>query len=310
MELPLPASRNLWDAKSAVEWKVIFRSNATAAERLPSLTDLLRDMSQLTIFQDYIDTQFAASVLVHGLSALVNEYHRLKFISTSGSKHWHALVTNSRQQELDQALQHFRMVCLGLKTQCRSETILIGEVVSMLLYLSLEELQLFAGKEDKQEARRVYHSALEWIASSDSRQAISHAGQIIRAARGMPTGSLTGFLAIGVYYASLAFWSYGVVSSAKEARITECPESQPPSCGTTVFLDGDKGIEVSNFVTLNCGLPALYGPGEAVYLNDPAAIMKLAQSTLQPETSETTPALVQMLSRLMGDLGNCVHGGE
>ncbi|CAG7936751.1 unnamed protein product [Penicillium olsonii] len=310
MELPLPASRQLWEAKSAAEWKAIFHRKPAASERLPSLADLLRDMSQLTIFEDVIDTQLAASVLVHGLSALVNEYHRLKFISTSGSKHWHALVTNSRQQELDQALQHFRMVCSELKTQCRPETILIGEVVSMLLYMSLEELQLFAGREDKQEARRVYHSALEWIASSDSRQAIWHAGQIIRAARSMSPSALAGFPAIGVYYASLAFWSYSVVSKAYTGRLAGRPESQNPGTGSTVFLDGEQGGEVSKFVTLNCGLPALHGPEGAVYLVDPAAIMSLAQATLQPDSPEKTPALVQMLSQLMRDLGNCVHEGR
>ena len=305
MELPLPASRQLWDAKSAIEWKGLFRT--TAPERLPSLADLLRDMSQLTVFQDRIDTQFAASVLVHGLSALVNEYHRLKFISTSNSKHWHALVTNSRQQELDQALQHFRMVCSELHVQCRPEVILVCEVVSMLLYMSLEELQLFAGKEDKQEARRVYHSALEWIASPDSRRAVWHAGQVIRAARTMSPGSLTAFSAIGVYYASLAFWSYSVVSKANSARLTGSPNSQISNTGPTVFLDGDQGPDISKFVTLGCGLPALQGLGAAVYLVDPATTMKLVQATLQSEPSEKAPALVQMLAQLMGDLGDCVR---
>lgn len=304
MELPLPASRHLWDAKSAIEWKGLFRT--TVVERLPSLADLLRDMSQLTIYQACIDTQFAASVLVHGLSALVNEYHKMKFISTSESKHWHALVTNSRQQELDQALQHFRMVCSELHIQCSPEIVLTCEVISMLLYMSLEELQLFAGREDKQEARRVYHSALDWISSPDSRRAIWHAGQIIRAARTMPPNSLTGFSAIGVYYASLAFWSYSVVSKASTARLTGSPNLKPSNPGTTVFLDGDKGAEVSKFFTLNCGLPALHGLGGAVYLVDPASTMRLAQSTLQPEPSEKTPALVQMLAQLMGDLGHCV----
>ncbi|CAG8400546.1 unnamed protein product [Penicillium salamii] len=310
MELPLPASRQLWDAKSAVEWKDIIHAKAPPLERLPSLADLLRDMSQLTMLQDVIDTQLAASVLVHGLSALVNEYHRLKFISSGGSKHWHALVTSSRQQELDQALQHFRMVCSELKTGCRPETILIGEVVSMLLYMSLEELQLFAGREDKQEARRVYHSALEWIASSDSRQAISHAGQIIRAARSMSSGALTGFLAIGVYYASLAFWSYSVVSRANTEKLPGQSESQNSGAGTTVFLDCDRGVEVSKFVTLNCGFPALHDSGRAVYLVNPAAIMRLAEATLHSDPPKKTPALVQMLSQLMRDLGNCVDRGR
>lgn len=301
MDLPLPAARHLWEAKSAVEWKE--RYCTVAPERMPSLADLLRDMSQLSVFQDRIDTQMSALVLLHGLSALINEYHRLKFISTSNSKHWHALVTNSRQQELDQALQHFRMVCSELRVQCRPEIILVCEVFSMLLHMSLEELQLFAGKEDKQEARRVYHSALEWITSPDSRRAIWHAGQTIRAARRMAPGTITGFLAIGVYYASLAFWSYGVVSKAQNARSIESPSLSGP----TVFLDADEVPEVSKFVTLGCGLPALQIPGGPLYLADSGTTMQLVQSVLRPDVAERTPPLVQSLAQLIGDLGTALY---
>ncbi|KAJ5094980.1 hypothetical protein N7532_007271 [Penicillium argentinense] len=300
LELPLPAARHLWEAKSAVEWKELY--HAITPERVPSLADLLRDMSQLSLAQDRIGTQMAALSLLHGLAGLINEYHRLKFISSSNSKHWHALVTNSRQQELDQALQHFRMVCSELRHQCRPEIILVCEVVSMLLHMSLEELQLFAGKEDKQEARRVYHSALEWITSSDSRRAIWHAGQIVRAARQMAPGSLTGFLAIGVYYASLAFWSYGVVSKAKNVRLIGRPSSPVSALGPTVFLDAEEVPDVSKFVTLGCGLPALQSHSGPIYLADSGMTMRLVQTLLRPDSSERTPPLVQSLAQLMGDL--------
>ncbi|KAJ5698025.1 hypothetical protein N7462_000030 [Penicillium macrosclerotiorum] len=306
LELPLPSSRHLWEAKSAAEWKQLYC--VMTPERVPSLADLLRDMSQLSVFQDRIDTQLAAFVLIHGLSALINEYHRLKFISTSNSKHWHALVTNSRQQELDQALQHFRMVCSELHVPCRPEIVLVCEVVSMLLHMSLEELQLFAGKEDKHEARRVYHSALEWITSPDSRRAVWHAGQTIRAARQMAPGSLTGFLAIGVYNASLAFWSYGVVSRAKNARLTGSPDS-PSSQGPTVFLDAEEVADVSKFVTLGCGVPALQSLSGPVFIADPGPTMQLVQRILRPDASESIPPLVQSLAQLMGDLGHCVQTG-
>ena len=86
---------------------------------------------------------------------------------------------------------------------------------SIFLYASLEELQLFASKEDKNEIRRVYHSTIEWINSIDSRRAILHAGQDVRAAKAISGAQLRGFLGIAVYHASLAFWSYSVVSKAK-----------------------------------------------------------------------------------------------
>jgi hypothetical protein len=307
LELPLPAARPLWEAKTAAEWKELFC--VITPERMPSLADLLRDMSQLSTFQDRIDAQLSAFVLLHGLSALINEYHRLKFISTSNSKHWHALVTNSRQQELDQALQYFRMVCSELRVQCRPEIVLVCEVVSMLLHMSLEELQLFAGKEDKQEARRVYHSALEWIASPDSRRAVWHAGQTIRAARKMAPNSLTGFLAIGVYYAGLALWSYAVVSKAKNTRLTGSPASSITSQGPTVFLDAEETPEVTKFVTLSCGVPAIQGPGGPIALADTSTTMQMVQRVLRPDPSERTPPLVQSLAQLIGDLGHCVPAG-
>ncbi|KAJ5736448.1 uncharacterized protein N7483_001573 [Penicillium malachiteum] len=304
LELPLPSARSLWEAKTAKEWKQLY--GVMTPERVPSLSDLLRDMSQLSLLQDRIDTQFSTLALLNGLSALINEYHRLKFISTN-SKHWHALVTSSRQQELDQALQHFRMVCSELHIPPRPEIVLVCEAVSMLLHMSLEELQLFAGKEDKQEARRVYNSALEWISSTDSRRAIWHAGQIIRAARRMAPGSLTGFLAIGVFYASLAFWSYGVVSRAKSTRLTGSPASQSSVQGPIVLLDGEEVAEVSKFVTLGCGRPALEGPNGPVFLSDTSLTMQVAQRALHADTSDSTPPLSQSLSQLMADLAHCVR---
>ncbi|CAL5874205.1 uncharacterized protein PFLUO_LOCUS8493 [Penicillium psychrofluorescens] len=309
LELPLPAKRQLWEAKSAAEWKRLYHQSMTT-ERVPSFADLLRDMSQLFVFQDRIDTQLTALVLLHGMSAMINEYHRLRFISTGDSKHWHALVTNSRQQELDQAIQHFRMVCSELCVQSRPEIVLVCEVVSMLLHMSLEELQLFAGKEDKQEARRVYNSALEWITSPDSRRAVWHAGQTIRAAREMAPGSLTGFLAIGVYYASLAFWSYSVVSKAKNVQLLGSPAAHLFSRGPTVFLDGEEVADVSKFVTLGCGLPALQSPGGPAFLADPATVMQVVQDLLRGQMpNETIPPLVQSLAQLMGDLGHCAREG-
>ncbi|KAJ5609990.1 hypothetical protein N7510_006709 [Penicillium lagena] len=309
LELPLPAKRQLWEAKSATEWKGLCLESMTT-ERVPSLADLLRDMSQLSVFQDRIDTQLTALVLLHGMSAMINEYHRLRFISTGDSKHWHALVTNSRQQELDRALQHFRIVCSELCVQSRPEIVLVCEVVSMLLHMSLEELQLFAGKEDKQEARRVYHSALEWITSPDSRRAVWHAGQTIRAAREMAPGSLTGFLAIGVYYASLAFWSYSVVSKAKNVQLLGSPAAHLASRGPAVFLDGEEAANVSKFVTLGCGLPALQSPSGPAFLEEPAAVMQVVQGVLRGQMpNDTIPPLVQSLAQLMGDLGHCARGG-
>lgn len=354
LELPLPMIRALWEAKSATEWRDIYIATSApglAPERLPSLVDTLRDMSA---YQARIDHQLSASVILHGLSALVNEYHRLKFIAQGSSKHWNALVINSRQQELEQVLQHFRMISVDTDSIAMSspssshEISLLHEVISMFLFMSLEDLQLFAGKEDRNEARRVYDSALEWIGSVDSRKAIWHAGQAIRAARAMSMakeGSLTRFLAISVFYASLAFWSYGVVSRARRSKIsTTSADTAGAITSTTttnsastvlspnsglgsstsasgseplVFLDGEETADVHRFISLARGCPALRGfnPSDGPALvSDPGKVMDVAQRLLRGDASaqtpyEALPPLVQGLCQLMHGLGSAAGRG-
>ncbi|KAI9037564.1 putative C6 and C2H2 transcription factor RegA-like [Aspergillus affinis] len=310
LELPFPAVRALWDAKSADAWRDIYLRTGAGPSRLPSLVDTLHDMSELSAFRGYIDLHLSTLVLLHGLSALINEYHRLKFISKGNSKHWNALVINSRQQELSQILSHFRMLYHEFAEIPSPQILLIYEMISMFLYMSLEELQLFAGKEDKKEARRVYQSALEWINSLDSRRALWHAGQVLRAAKTMPSGSLTGFFAVGVYYASLAFWSYSVVYKAKNAKkpAGSPPEGHYGGRWPTVFLDGSDSTDVQKFISLGCGCPALQGPQDPVLVSDPSQTMALARGVLRAEAShDALPPLVQSLCQLMGDLGNAAR---
>ncbi|KAL2867216.1 putative C6 and C2H2 transcription factor RegA-like [Aspergillus lucknowensis] len=314
LELPFPMIRSLWEAKTAVEWRDIYLATATPGpERLPSLVDALRDMSR---WKGRIDYQLSGCVLLHGLSALVAEYHRLKFISQGNSKHWNALVINSRQQELSQVLEHFRMLCCEWANMPSPEISLVYEVISMFLFMSLEELQLFAGKEDKKEARRVYHSALEWIHSADSRRAVWHAGQVIRAAKAMPSGSLTGFLAVGVYYASLAFWSYSVVSKARDSKMAAAASMTPSSDATSslrdrhpmVFLDGEETADVHRFISLSRGCPALQGLNGPAVVGDPGRVMDVAQGLLRADAPyDALPPLVQGLCQLMHDLGNAAQ---
>jgi hypothetical protein len=312
LELPLPAPRSLWEAKSAKDWKEAYLASGLSSRgRTPSLVDTLQDMSQLSAFQSRIDLQLSTLALIHGLCTLISEYHRHKFITKGHSKHWSALVISSRHQELSQALQHLRMLCFEMSSALGPAIVLVFELISMFLHMSLEELQLFAGKEDKNEARRVYQSALEWISSVDSRRAIWHAGQVIRAAKVMPPGSLTGFFALGVYYASLAFWSYSVVSKAKDSQtVVGSPPSDPHFRGSwpTVYLDGEETTDVQRFISLGCGCPALQAPNGAAVIADPGPIMDAIQARLRGDAHhDNLPPLVQGLCQLMCDLGNAAR---
>ncbi|KAL1965790.1 hypothetical protein VTN77DRAFT_5111 [Rasamsonia byssochlamydoides] len=325
LQLPLPARRELWEAKTAEEWKNFYLSCSTTTigpgtdpDRFPSLSDTLRDMSQLTAFERLIDHQLAGLLSLHGISALITEYHRIKSISRGQSKHWHALMIQSRHQELYQALQHFRMICCG--REAAPEILLIQEMMAMLLHMSLEDLQLFAGKEDKKAARGAYSDAVEWIKSTDSRRAVWHAGQAVRVASECSPGlSLSGFYAIVIYYASLAFWSYGVISSRVKDTGTNLHDRRDPSYPTgpappapTILLNEEPHkatTDVQMFIELGRGSPALKTGGTAAaFLDDPSAtidfVRELLRSSFRDDDEAALPPLVQSLCQLMRDLGN------
>lgn len=323
LQLPLPARRQLWEASTADEWKRVYFPCTAAAgpdpDRLPSLSDTLRDMSQLANFQGWIDSQLAGLLSLHGISALITEYHRIKSISRGSSRHWNALIIQSRQQELSQALQHFRMLC---SEWAAPDILLIQEMMAMLLHMSLEDLQLFAGKEDKKSARRAYCDALEWIKSTDSRRAVWHAGQAVRVVSENHNRRLllSGFYAIVIYYASLAFWSYGVISSQAKSDLTgmrtspnvlheACAEGSAPP---TVSLNESETIDVQMFIEFGRGSPALKtAEGTAAFLDDPSAttgfVREVLQSNYQSEKDAGLPQLVQSLCQLMQDLGNAAE---
>ena len=83
----------------------------------------------------------------------------------------------------------------------------------------------------------------------------------------MPSGSLSGFLAVVVYYAGLAFWCYNVVSRAKERKMGNASGSlqalrshrTAQSTSPIVYLDEVETVDVQRFIVLGRGFPALTG---------------------------------------------------
>lgn len=321
LELPFPAIRKLWEARTATEWREIYLSEITSASHLPCLSDALQDMSQLTTFQERIDLQFSSLIVSHALSALISEYHRMKSISRGNtSRHWQALLIHSRHQELYEALQHFSMMSLEWRIPPTPLVILVQEVTSMFLHMSLEDLQLFAGKEDRKAARRIYYNALEWINSPDSRRAVYHAGQALQASTKLPTATFGGFPAIAVYYASLTLWSYGIVSRAKETGKTTTatatainPHDTTYSFNPTtpiIYLNEPKTIDVESFIAFGRGIPALKGGPQdpPIFLDNPSAIMHIGHEILRSNRQDDElPPLVQSLCQLMHELGKAAQ---
>lgn len=302
MRAPLPGAWGLWTAKDALHWKRLMLSRGiSTALRVPCLREVLQDISQLGSFRAYICPLFSSLIVLHGLWSMIWEHRQLSDLK-AGSKYWSDLVLSSRRAEICSALQHFHMDSAGWG-KLAPEVLIVEELMSMHLYMSIEELQLYAGKGNKEDAKKVYFSALQWIGSPDSRQAVWHAGQIIRAARSFRSKMLNDFYAFAVYQASMAFWSYGVVARAQDGAVGRTgPALQALPL---VLLDEEETPDLQRFITLNRGQPGLRDRHQTfVPLGDVFAVMTLICDELCKDwDQELLPTVIENTCQLLRGLG-------
>jgi Fungal specific transcription factor domain len=315
LHLPLPACRELWAAETAEQWKRAYLArNLGPIPRVVSLTEALQDMSSITPCRSQLDVHYSALILLHGLWSIVWEYRQLNSIGGVQSKYWNGLVLSSRHAELCSALQQYRLDSLKWGILCPRVRIVL-ELISLHLHMSLEELQLYAGKENIEEAQKVYHSARQWFDSPASRQAVWHAGQVLRAAACFSSGSLYDFFVIAVYHASMAFWSFGVVG-----RSDGMPAASLMNMGShaqqrnypLIFLDEEETLDLPGFVAQARGVPGLTGKnGRFIPLENTRAVMEhiaeLLSSNWRPGSQ---PPLVDSVRRLVLDLGKAAKRVE
>lgn len=190
----------------------------------------------------------------------------------------------------------------------------------MHLYVSLEEVHLFAGAEGHDEARRVYPLLHDWAATPGAREAVSHAAQIVAAARRMNQGCLRDFFAIALYQAGLTLWSYGVISNAAVAATgldTTTGRSFLSSTrrdDSVALLDGPSSSAVQRFVALNKGQGAISGALNdlgvisTVLLSEPGAVMGVLMEIfrINHKMQQSLPPLVFNLTLLMEGLRTAI----
>ncbi|KAH9999580.1 hypothetical protein F4779DRAFT_605364 [Xylariaceae sp. FL0662B] len=314
LTLPLPESKELWFAKTASEWKqqYLLRSPGQSG-RPPCLGDLIRDINLLTANHGRLDAQYAMSIYLHGFWNLVFEWRQLNSVLRSdtflhNNQAGPNLILNSRHQELCKALANFQLVTADWHATLSAQESMLLNLMLLNLHVSLDHLQLFAGKEGEDQARRVYPILQQWSESPEARQALWHAGQIFRQAKLFPPGHLKNFYSVAVHHAALALWAYGVV--------TKATRNQPdPSVyqHEAVYIDGTESTQVQRFVGFGQGRPTVRGPRsqgtEGVVeagLDDPKACMDVAQEVLRANFSngqDLLPPMVENLCHLIGQLG-------
>ncbi len=341
----LPAARDLWKSPTAEAWrdKYLSKGQAMGEMLVPRVSEIGHRIDALDEMNELVDVDLCYAVLLHGFWGQINAYRdSVRFyipaesrtsISGHGKRNsTHRLWLASQHQELYRDVGEFSTMIQSyrLPSHFRDEPsirgspsvadsrdlVLVAELFQMILHVSLDDLQNFAGKSGEEEARRAT-AYLEdsWVTSSEARHAAWHAGQVLHHARRMRPASLRNFNAVTVYLASLTLWAYGMLSSngdhGRGAVTGDRGHGSKPSPRILVLLDGEENQETKAYLQLGRGIPGLTDPGGAQggveFLANPGVALVIAQDLLQdnfPVRGEPLPPLVESIGKLLRDLGS------
>ncbi|OLN85754.1 C2H2 finger domain transcription factor sebA 2 [Colletotrichum chlorophyti] len=325
LNFSLPASRDLWRARSAEQWRSLYiaKANTFPERTIPKVSQVMHCTEILDDFEQLVDMELCYMALLHGYWGQISAYREaIKFYSegvSSKRNPTHRLWIKTQYQELYRDLNDFSTMILTSK-RTTAQLAVMSEVLMMLLHVSPDVLQTFAGKAGEEEARRTFSSLEEsWVKTSEARYAIWHAGQIFHHARQLPPASLRDFNAIAVYYACLTLWAYGLLCCSASRHGSD-QETGGGGGGRRlgsayILVDSEENRETRAFLQLDRGIPGLTrngNPDDGVEsLSNPSAVLSIARDIYRhnfPVVSEPLPPLVESLKSLLQDLGSGAAG--
>lgn len=262
----LPASRDLWRATSAEAWRDVYldKRPPLSDTAIPRVSEAMYNTSVLESLEHHIDLELCHTAVLHGFWGQVAAHREaVKFYRNLRSNATQQMWLTSQHQELCRDMDQLsKDICQSSKSPRRLAV--LAELCQMVLHVSPDELQLFAGKSGEEEARRTANLFEEWARTAAARHAVWHAGQVFRAARRLPPASLRGFEAIALYFASLALWAYGLLAACPDPVGTSAgtgaagaAESLPTPPPPLVLVDGRKDRRTKAFLQLDQGTPGL-----------------------------------------------------
>ncbi|CZR68099.1 uncharacterized protein PAC_17998 [Phialocephala subalpina] len=284
MNVPLPSSRDLWLAPDSQSWaNMIVARTASIGFQPPLLVDVFANIDLLEGLSSRVDVYLCYLAALHATAAQVWDYKQHSNFAKNSNR-----TSDDPLDLLNNALQkHLYNTLTKLRSKCQSfgknspEVRLLAEFLMMLLHVSLDDVQRFAGKEGESSAREIVPAMREWCYSKDARIAIWHAGQVLRAAKDFQHTKLRGFHAVAVYFSALTMWVYGLIISdsdrrsgfdtpmqdriavseqeqrGKHRQFTFPAQSNSLVESASVFLDEDDGPEIRSFIMFNQGRPGL-----------------------------------------------------
>jgi transcription factor-like protein len=306
VQLPLPASSQLWSAPTAHHWKETYLARA-GFQRL-TLIDYLDDPEVISSPTVEVDPSLARQIFLSCAWSLAWEHIQMSSFQRARPRRWNSLVMTTRREELTKLLTHFRISMDSPSSAADTELLIRLELILLHLHTPFDDLQTFAGMDGPAQARAVVPAVIEWARGETARRAVWHAGQIVRATRMLPVGAIRGFTAIMVYHASVAFWVFALAAEKPDARRQWGGNGSGGSgTGQDVWLDEPDSLALQRFIQLGGGRPCIHGGGmageEAVHLSRPDQVMEAVLATLRANfDGGPRPLLVEKLIQLMAGL--------
>ncbi|KIH93632.1 C6 transcription factor RegA [Sporothrix brasiliensis 5110] len=332
--LAFPAAKALWGAETAEQWKQLYLQSASARGRgadggasMPAtLPAFLEDPEAfLQVHCDRVDMGVVCATFLSCAWGLTWEYVQMRVLQRemattsastlsttasafAGRRRGHALVMGARQDEILQLIQSFRQAAAStvLSSSLSASDPTLGmrtELVLMHTHTVLEQVQLFAGMEGRDQARAVHPVIVEWVASEGARTSLWHAGQILRGTRQLARGVVSGPTAVMVYHAGLTLWIYGAVAASLPPDVA--------SDGRDVLLDGDAAAAAAGtssalqrFFVRGQGRPCISSDtGEVVPLSRPDGVMAVVAGLLRHNHGAgARPHMVESLILLLDEI--------
>lgn len=329
--ISLPASRIFYLAGSATEWKSCFREQRVPplARASLQLIDVMHDMSVLDDLHSEIDVALCYTAAVHGFWGQIWAFRESwKFYDVDVDKDSvHRLWLMTQQRELYQQVKTFEQALVA-KPVPQFELLIIIELLLMILHVSAEELPRFAGKYGEDAASKAFVSLDRWSVTEQARKAVWHAGQVLRWAAVMPPAELRDFYAIAVYFASLALWAFGHLSTSTGSLNDSVNRNNRVSLdsngkGTFIALNSEETSSARSFIAGHRVTPVLTAvvsnrhskpprtrDSTYIQLDDPNAVLQMSRDLYRnnfPVEGEPLPPLVENIGNLMRDLGGLPH---
>ncbi|KIV90740.1 hypothetical protein PV10_05366 [Exophiala mesophila] len=260
INLVLPCPQDMWNANNAETWwQATLRSQSASDPTPPTLPQALHDPALISLRRDKIDVQMSLRVLVSIFWLRVWQSIQLRAAS---SLDMYGASPPSSDQFFQQLVSHGQSLSLRFSEgsdEMHASIRMILELGLMHLHVSLEDIQLLAGKEGEDQARKAASRLRSWISLPESRKALFHAGQVAKEAARCPLDFFRGYHAVVVYHASLTMWAYALLSNSQSER-------QSPQLGTVleynglttlVQLDENETPEIKRFILLGSATAAI-----------------------------------------------------